>query len=145
MVERHGYIHDNSEFYRKDKEARWLWRGNRDEQCGNRQLIKEANEKKLPYTQVIFHWKATKEPLYAWGNLDRKDTLKQAVFDPKDLELYSVLFVQGLPQRRADMSNMAGGASDFVLDLDCRKNGNGFADPYDMFKMVSPWQDVRLF
>ena len=87
-----------------------------------------------------------KEPLYAWGNLERQDSLKQAVFDPKDLVLYSVLFIQGLPHRRADMTNMAGGASDFLLDLNCKKRtSDGFADPYDMFKMVSPWQDVRLF
>ena len=146
VVEKHGYIHDCSEFYNIDEEAKWMWRGDRDEQCGNRQLIQEADDKKLPYTQVVFQWKAMKEPLYAWGNLERQDTLKQAVFDPKDLVLYSVLFIQGLPHRRADMTNMAGGASDFLLDLNCKKRtSSGFADPYDMFKMVSPWQDIRLF
>ena len=62
--------------------------------------------------------------------------------------LYSVLFIQGLPHRRANMTNMAGGASDFLLDLNCKRcaSGNGsFADPYDMFKMVSPWQDILMF
>ena len=111
----------------------------------NKKLISDADERWLPYTQIVVQWKALKEPLYAWGNLSDQDTLKQAVFDPKDLVMYSILFIQGLPHRRANMTNMAGGASDFLLDLTCQKCAHGFVDPYDMFKMVSPWQDIPMF
>ena len=45
------------------------------------EVIKDADDKELPYIQIVVHWKALKEPLYAWGNVDDQDTLKQAVFD----------------------------------------------------------------
>ena len=89
MEEHYGYIHNCANFTNPDKEGIRLRKEGKDEQAMNKKLISDADERWLPYTQIVVQWKALKEPLYAWGNLSDQDTLKQAVFDPKDLVMYS--------------------------------------------------------
>ena len=110
-------------------------------------IVEVMDQQMRPYTQCVIEWKALREPKYAWGS-PRGSGLRQAVFDPDDLFMYAVVFLQGVPSRNVDTTFMASGAGEYVLNLSAPdKTGlyQGLTDPYDAFLPLSGWKKIRLF